>query len=412
MYIVTPEVPASSVRTMRIHRKHTGPTPWWHDAVICAFPARMNEDCLNAVSAYAQPLSELGFHAISFTPAKPDIVWDIDSSLAGCVSAFHQHNLKALLVLPGASLPTIDRTFNITEGITTLLTRVRAALTLGIDGIDLGMLDMPADVRGDIPDADADILRSRFSDLVQILLAEIGGDDNSPVLTAASPINNPDILRRQLEDDWFHHLRDTALENIPWDSSVLHEVLSKSFDVHDSVGQVNAWSYSALSHRPHYPAETPKAWEYDASSERRSAMIFFSLSLPGAVYIPWNDVESIFSYATHAAKTVPHTASDDPSFLSRIREALKIRSRYSLGTASFALVSGLPWAHSGVSVHVVSDVMVVLNTSNETVHVPDCHEFLISSVGTASLSENSVAVAPNACAWFKVARVKPIPSPF
>ena len=396
------------VRTTIVHRPHRGTTPWWHSSVVCDVTSRVDADQLCDVEALTLPLARAGVNAVLIRP-QASLVWGASPRLAPFVQAMHRVGVKVLVHLPGA---TSTHSLDPTEGLTTFLGRLRACVDAGVDGIDVGAIAADAQ----LADSDA---HERFAHLIRVVMSEVSLADTVPIVTAALPQSTPDVVRRHLEEEWFHHLRDSSVEHSPWDSALLAERIATAFEARDPLGHVPAWTYSrAHAVEDSYAAALADAswgavgdrWESDANTDRRRAMLLFSLSLPGAVYLPFGDVGRYEAVPPerHLPARVRRLWRDeaDPG-LALVTRALRVRSEHGMGAASVAQVRGLPWAHSGVSVHMTGAVMVVLNTSDRAVEVPAEHRFLVGSSPVEHEAGQPVGVLPQSCAWFETARVRP-----
>ncbi|QWW19008.1 hypothetical protein I6B53_07660 [Schaalia sp. 19OD2882] len=422
MQTLPPE--SAEVRTTLVHRRRSGSNPWWKSAVICDVPGGVDELQLREVEPLAFDLARLGFQAVSVALASQEQVWGDAADIAPFVERMHRVGLKVLVRLPGADLPAPEAEVDISEGLTTLVGRVRACVEAGVDGIDLGRISPPAHLRGDVPPEVASWQAQRFSRLVRVLLSELGQDEGAPVLTAESPVSDPVSLTSQLREDAFHMLRDASLANCPWDARRLHETLSANYRVRDWADRVSAWTWSRMHHL-HDALEVPRfahpaasgmlpatSWENGASAARRDAMGLFALSLPGSAHVPLLDVGGDVLVGEDA--TVHRVWSKAP--LRHVRQeriglVLRTRTRRGMGTGSMATIDGLDWIHEGVGVHLVSGVLVVLNTSRAPVTVPSEYELLVSSTGAEAEAGGAFDVVPESCAWFVTPRVEAPPTP-
>jgi len=408
------EIPTTeqAVTTTLVHRVHRGPAPWWNDAVICDVAGILDDLEIAQLGDLLLDMSRAGFTAVLIRPARSDLVLD-GSTLADFVLRAHRAGLKILVRLAGA-LPPGDPGQDgqagsafaaLEDGASALVVRARAALKAGADGVDLGIIDEVG------PAGDVDGSRAaRFSQLVQILHAEEADVDPVPILTAETLLDDPAAFHRHLEDDWFHHLRDDALVTAPWDARVLRARVRDSLHDRDVLGQVAGWHWSH-TRIVHDSLHVPDgSWEHGSSEKRRAAMALYSLTLPGAAYVP-------FCHVGGRAHPVPGTAprhhrtwgetgraAEEARLLAR---ATRIRAERLIGTGSLAYIAGLDWAPSEVAVHIAAGVTVVLNTSAAPVLVPPEHRLLVASDGSGSVEGEPTHVGPEVCAWFDTARIQP-----
>lgn len=404
-----------AVTTVLVHRVHRGAAPWWSHVVACDVAGSLDDAELSEVAGLLLDLSRAGFGAVLIRPARSDIAVD-GSVLADFVTRAHRAGLKVLVRLSGARVPGdpggdgAGAFTDLEDGASALVVRTRAALKAGADGIDLGIID-----EGDalVPRDVAAARAVRFTHLVRILHAELADFDPLPILTAETLLGDDAAFHRHLEEDWFHHLRDDALVTAPWEARVLRERVGRSLSDRDLLGQVAAWHWSH-TRVVHDSAHVPEgSWEHGASESRKTAMALYSLTLPGAAYVPFchlggrtepvgrGEAPSDRHHRTWAGSD---QAAAEARLLAR---ATRVRAERLMGTGSLAFVDGLAWAPPGVSVHVCAGVMVVLNASDAPVDVPAEHRLLLSSDGTEPVADQPTRIAPEVCAWFETARVQP-----
>jgi alpha-glucosidase len=408
----------SAVTTLLVHRVHRGDAPWWSHAVVCDVAGSVDDAEMAEVSGLLLDISRAGFSAILIRPARSDIALD-GSALAGFTTRAHRAGLKVLVRLSGARVPGDPEDAggaftDLEDGVSTLVVRARAALKAGADGIDLGIIDEGGPARDE---ADA----GRFTHLVRILHAELADFDPMPILTAEALLGDEPAFRRHLEEDWFHHLRDDALVTAPWEAGALRRRVRSSLSERDRLGQVAAWHWSH-TRVVHDSVHVPEgSWEYGSSEARRTAMALYSLTLPGAAYVPFCHLGGR-THALPCASSAPGAREADryhrtwgasPQAAGEARllaRATRVRAERLMGTGSLAFVDGLPWAPPEVAVHICAGVMVVLNTSDAPVLVPAEHRLLLcSDASAAAAADEPTRIGPDACAWFDTARVQPAP---
>ncbi|WP_026460822.1 hypothetical protein [Schaalia suimastitidis] len=391
---MTVDASSTRVRTVLLHRKHRGPSVWWHNAVVLPIGPALDGEALANLLHLGQCASSLGVDAVHVELSTADVVRD--RRLALFVASTHEHSLKVLVTLPGAAIPVDASTLDVMEGVTTLLGRIRACRAAGADGVDLAEIPDPASIA--TPDGQARYAQ-RFTDLVQVLLAEVSGEDDSPILTASSATTSVDVLRHQLEDNWFHHLRDTFLNHTAWDGPSIARTLRQAYELRDPIGQVTAWSWSASENDA---AASPQTGYDD------NARLLASLALPGSVYlasgIPVAQCSPLEAQASALGGGTTRVAM--------LREATRLRRERDMGTGSLAIVDGLEWAPDGVLVMIVSGIMVVLNTTSTDIEVPSQHLPLLTSAAPRHRSAVSFTLPAHSCGWFETARVQAAPTPF
>jgi hypothetical protein len=157
-----------------------------------------------------------------------------------------------------------------------------------------------------------------------------------------------------------------------------------------------------------------RSWQVDASPDRRAAMALYELSVPGAVYVPFEHLAGRLQPIGEGRAHRTWAAGERASLEARtLGIALRLRNERAMGSGSFAFVDHLEWTHPGVGVHVCAGTMVVLNTSDAPVEVPAEHRFLVSSHVTDQAAPHAAGVPrmvpPETCAWFDTARIQPAP---
>lgn len=336
------------------------------------------KDSLRAIAAD-------NFDAVVIRPEYFGILSEMSTELADFIEYAHSIDLRVIVRIPGVSARELAAGhFDIEDGISTILGRVRAALAAHADGVDLGPLDLLEPYESPVAQAR---LRRRIARLSGNLLAELEEYNHDPILVASASVWDVDVVREHIHEDWFHHLKDAALINAPWQSAAIVEAIRISLDLHDPLGAVTPWIWT----KAHMEGTEghPHSWENTADTSRHTAMELLALSLPGATYV------------SSPAPTVEHP------HVSPVREALRIRRSYDMGRGSLGVVSGLEWANSDVAVLLCGGVMVVLNTGETDVHVPREHSFLVSSMPVVTAADGDSIVPPQTCAWYETARVQP-----
>ncbi len=393
-----------AVTTTLVHRVQRGRFPWWRRSVVCDFAGVVDDTDLAAIEDLVLDLARVGYDAVVVRPARCDIVLD-GAVLEQLITRVHRAGLKVIDRLSGALLPvggTMGGAFmDLESGVSTLVVRTRAALKSGADGVDLGLID-EAGADPAVPDP----RDGRFTRLVQIEEAELADFDPVPILSAEAGASTGPAFRRHLEEEWFHHLRDDTLVAAPWDADGLRGRVSRSLHDRDRLGQVAVWHWSRTCDGAGAPA--PGSWHEGGGDLRRAAMALYSLSLPGAVYVPFRDLGGRETDAggdrLHRTWSADEVARRESHLLAR---ALRARSERSMGSGSLAFVDNLDWSHPGVGIHISAGVMVVLNTSATPVTVPGEHHLVVSSDGMQPGRGVPTVVLPDVCAWFDTARVQP-----
>lgn len=408
--------PTAPVRTTVVHRKHRGPGQWWRSAVICDVPGAVDSQQLADVEQLADRLTAIGLTAVSLFIGDPLLVRS--TVLADFISVMHQRDLKVIIRLRGARIPTSDpATLDLEDGITTLIGKVRALVAAGVDGVDLGLIEAPVAAA---TEADPGDIQHRFCQFVRVLRREFGDGDSAPILTAEVPSADPTEALEHFGHNTFHHLRDGALSSSTWNAQSLAEAITTSYEVRERTGREPSWVWSGL-HLADTPAEVIRAahpaghlsfadptWESGASQSRRDAMALLACALPGSVHVTLGDIGARIVIDQRVRRQWSEDSTLDRR-LELARRILDVRKERNMGLSSLSTVEGLAWVRAGVTVLMVSGVMVVVNTSPAPIEVPGEHHLLVASTGedgTMVTPGQSFALAGESCAWFVTARIR------
>lgn len=406
----TPEV---STTTRLVHRGGHQEASWWHTAAVCDLPGAYDEaDLLTLVETLAD-IKKLGFQALLLRLSIPDVKQQ-RPQLAALVKRAHCEGLRVLVrigsspveevVAPADSPPLLE----LDNDARILAERTRVVLAAGVDGVDLGMID-------DAPhEPDGEGRAELFTQTVNQQLAELVDLDSAVILTAEATRANPEFFERHVTEDWFHHLRDDALFDAPWEATRLRRRIQQKYASHDPLGQAIAWRPSLGGQRSMSPRQRgirPGSWEDGASPQRIDAMMMFVASLPGAIYLPFLQSGGIVWVTSTRPPELRLAMGKEPH--DRFRRGLtdrvlSLRQQKKLASGSLAFVDGLDWANEGVSVHLSGHVMVVLNASDRAIEVPAEHTVLLYSDGFVSADSEATVVEPDTCAWFIPAQHQPV----
>lgn len=401
---VTEVINGDACTTRLIHRGERQEVSWWQQAVICDVPGAFADCDLTAIFPLLPAIRRLGFEAILLR------VFDLSTHRKGAklpllVKEAHGHDLKVLVRPTGAdtqNLAAVDSPplIDLDADSDALEAQLSAAYDIGVDGVDLGMInDEP-----DLPNAEQ--RTSNFSATVNRLLAQLADLNSKVILTAEATRSNPEFYKHHLTEDWFHHLRDDSLFATPWNAAQLQQKIRVCFADHDSLGQAIPWRPSLggrWSSSSRLRGVISGSWEDQATDSRYDAMMTFTSSLPGAIYLPFRGVGGeVWATSSYPPQLRFALGTDAYARFRRglARNALQLRRRHGLGTATLAFVDNLPWANKDVSVHLSGKVMVVLNTSTEPVVVPVENQPLLYSAGFFDSSDEGTILEPETCAWF------------
>lgn len=403
-------VPRESVTTTQlIHRADRGARSWWHSATVCDLPGAFGDHNLRQVRALLPDIRGAGFSAILLRLAVADTAQLIDA-LSGLVESAHDSGLKVVVRVGGAEAGVLlgptdpSPHLGLDADPAVLIERTRQLVDIGVDGVDLGLIDDDPD------DPDSPRLAELFSQTVSRQLAELADAETTAILTAEAIRTGNTFFERHVTEDWFHHLRDDALFHSPWDAAELASRVRSAFSIRDPLGQVVAWRPSRGA--DWVPGAGPAADLIDSWADNRipdqrfNAMMAFVAALPGALYLPFQQCGgSLREEGAQLQLSLANNPHDRFQF-DLTRRILHLREEYQLATATLAEVSGLDWCPADALVHLVGGIVVVLNTSDEEIHVPSEHSPLLYSDGFLSTTDSCTVMGPDTCAWFVPAQTE------
>ncbi len=396
-----------TVTTTLVHKRENTAVPWWHGAVICDLPGSYDNEDLDRVAKLLPDIATLGFDAVLLRPADPRV----DVGLTNLPAFIDAANVLGLKVLVRAFLTDSERPLHpeqtppllpLQHDVDSLSEMAQAILGANADGVDLGM------VNDELGSPDGAANAKAFTQAVQAQLAEVELAGKDAILSAAIRWEPQDLAQRHLTEDWFHHLRDDLLVKAPWDAQAIQGRVGSAYEARDPLGHSAAWRYS-LPKWTSFPGTRNSAdygWADAKNSERRErAMLLFTLSLPGAVYVPF----------LHVGGGIKAVGGKNPGLKFNFRKgrqarrdadlaanAIRLRARSDMSTSTLAFVTGQPWANKDTCVHTNGSIMVVLNTGSEPLVLPSENRPMISSRTTATNELGETVVKPDSCTWFKV----------
>ena len=171
----------------------------------------------------------------------------------------------------------------------------------------------------------------------------------------------------------------------------------------------------------------PSSGEDGADTARRASMRIILAGLPGAVYLPFGFSGGHVEFDGVAVRPFMASSPAEKARVQHTKLALKLRQKHDLGNASFAWAQGLPWQNRDAAVFLSGDIMCVVNTSDEALHVPLEHQLLLRSdstkddaipasptvlktgparIFTNTEREKQNCLSPGTTAWFKPARIQ------
>lgn len=403
--------------TTLVHRASPGPAPWWRQALVYEVPSpQLGAVEVPGLFGLLDHVVSLGMDTVLLRPSLMDAVHDLDV-LARLTDLAHERGLRVLTRVSGGVGPVTGphagedaRVFVGAEaGGEELVRRSGAFLSAGADGVDVGTI-VPPQVTSQ---TDLDVLSSYIADLHGMLA--LHSEDG--ILGADVSADYPDAMRHHLQEDWLHHLRDDSLVLARWDADSLTRHVTASLAEHDRFGAPPVWrvlpSFHLLPETD--PGDGRRWFVTDAAERRRRAIALqtLALALPGAVYVrqgdeiamldadkPTSPLELSALVNRHAATQ----ASEFGSPLATVRHATRLRRERRLASAPTAFVTGLRWCPPDALTVLVRDLLVLVNTSDAPVALPEHAEVLLSSQHL-SQAEGRLLVPPSATAWLDAATV-------
>lgn len=374
---------AGYVRTQLIHRRNTGPSPWWRTVTIAEIPGVIDPVGADMLAESMFSIARSGFRAVVFRPALVDLGVSVEP-VKKVIDAAHRVGLYALVRLSGADhtpapSDTIPNPFYGYEGNkANLIVRAREPLKAGADGIDLGRIE-------EAPGSpDAQQYADEFTLLTRFLLAELADFSPDHILTAGARTDYQSFYHHHLEEEWLHHLRDDRLHRVAFQTDALKESITQTFNERDRIGAVPVWKamLPRLTGTPGVENVYPGSWEDGATPERRSAMRLLIASLPGAIYLPFGFSGGHVDFEGAAVRPSPAISDAEKARVRHTTLALRIRAEHELGNGSFAWVEGLDWQEPGVAVVMTGGILGVLNTTDHTIEVALDNQLLLRSDST------------------------------
>ena len=405
--------------TTLVHRASSGPIEWWRDGLVyeIASPELGAADLAGAHRMLDHVVS-LGFTALLLRPSLLETSTNQIDSFQALAEQAHERGLRVVVRVSGALGPVTgahvhdDDRFVVGaersgEGI---LERAEAFLAAGADGVDLGTIIPPeVDERTDL---------GRLTEYFTILHGLVAMHVEDGILGADVSADYPDTMRHHLQEDWLHHLRDDALTLTRWDVESLTRHITASLAEHDRFGAPPVWRY--LPSFRLSAATDPgdgRRWFDVAGEERRRrglSMQALMLALPGALYLRQGDEIALLDQdkpeaAMELAALVgahAHTqASQFGSPLATVRHATRLRRERKLATSTLAFVTGLDWCPPQALTLLVRDVVVLVNTTDQAVALPEHASVLLSSQ-QLDQKDGLLQVPPTTTAWLDAATVR------
>lgn len=403
--------------TTLVHLPYDGPLEWWRDALVYEIDSpSMDAPSVIRAQAILDHAVSLGMTAVLVRPASmPDA--DAATALRAFVERAHYLGLRVITRVSGGlrpvtgphareANPVVIGEERLAEG---LLDRARAFLDAGSDGIDLGTI-VPPQV-----DEATDLDRlSHYLNTLQALVVEHVEDG---ALGADVSSHYPEALLHHFQDDWLHHLRDDHLVLAQWSAESITHHVATSLDEHSRFGAPPVWRYLP-GHRVVGQADPGdgRRWFETGSEElsRRSlALAAFVLALPGACYVRQGDEVALLdpekpedplalAYLVNERSATQGAQFASP--LATIRHGAHVRREHALATAPLAFVKGLPWCPDGALAAIARDLLIVVNTSDSPVELPEHAEALLSSAPLEQ-RHGRLSIPPSTTAWLVAASV-------
>lgn len=400
-----------TITTSLIHKRENGEISWWQTTVICDMPGLWDNCGLRQLSELLPQIAELGFESLLIRPAGPIVEGEV-SFLPDFVAAAHRVGLRVIVrvfILPEGSVleaPDSPPLLHLEDDVALVTERIRTALESGVDGVDLGTIELPGELVGDSERSKA------FSSAVNFALAELAGFDDDRILTAALPAEPEEEFVRHLREDWFHHLRSSVMFDVEWRRDDMRQAITRVFSQRDSLGLSTPWRHALVRPQVAQTARTSAdtGWARGASAQRHLAMNLFVSALPGSAYLPFLQVGGSTHYPAdnRSAVEVSLGATEQDQINSQgIAQALHIRREQGLAVSPLAFIDGLPWAGDDTLVMLVGHTMVVLNMSERRISVPRSYWLIASSGEAGTIPGGGTSMAPDTCCWFQTADLQP-----
>ena len=403
--------------TTLVHRPLNGPLEWWREAMVYEIPSpELNGQGLARIQGLLDHVLWLGFSSVLIRPSRLSLPAGTEA-LRTFTSQAHERGLRVIGRVSGALGPVTgihardDQRYLIgaEKAGDGLLERAEAFLSVGVDGIDFGTI-IPPEVAGQ---TDLAQLTEYFTTLQGLITSYV--DDG--VIGADVSAAYPDSLLHHLQEDWLHHLRDDSLLLAGWNVESLTRHLSRSLADHDRFGSAPAWRHLPCHGLDEDTAPGPgRPWSAVEEVERlrrTAAMQALMLALPGAVYLRQGDEISIpdrerpdspVELALRVGQIAPGENQQLGSPLANVRHAAHLRRDRRLAAAPLAFVTGMDWSRPDVFTLLARDVLVVVNTAEHAVALPEHAEVLMSSQ-LLGRDDNHVLVPPTTTTWIEASTV-------
>lgn len=361
-------------------------------------------------------VASLGFTALLLRPSLMDARNDLDP-FRELVGRAHGAGVRIVVRVSGALGPVTGPHAHDDDRIVVgaeregegIVERAEAFLSAGADGIDLGTI-IPPEVaeRTDL---------ARLTEYFSILHGLIAGYTDDGMIGADVSADYPRTLHHHLQEDWLHHLRDDALILARWDAESMTAHLTRSLDDHDRFGAPPVWRFL-----PSYrlceatdPGDGLNWFAVDDGRRRQraTALQALALALPGSVYLRQGDEVGLPdsdkpTAPLELAGLVNARAHDQGSLfgspLATVRHATHVRRERRLAAAPLAFVTGLDWCPPRTLTLLARDVLVMVNTTDEPVILPQGADVLLSSQGLEQ-AEGRLMVPTMTTAWLDAASV-------
>lgn len=405
-----------TITTNVVHSRDRGDLSWWQTTVICDLPGVYDDEDLRAVAQVLPDLAATGFETLLIRPSTL-VNETADSYLPQFITHAHALGMRVIVrvfVLPddrawdaGEELPQLEMEADLDP----VAQRIRVALTSGADGVDLGT------IHTSLHGPEADQPTSPFDSAVNVALAELATSDDDLVLNASLPAEPRSVFLRHLHENWFHHLRSSALLESPWSGPTLREVITATYTARDSLGLSTPWRH--VVQKP-YASDKPGGsetigWARGADESRYNAMNLFVSALPGSVYLPFSHcggrVEAVPSALPNVrikAEASFGQTPGDREVAEVTRRALQAREAEGLASGPLAFIDGLSWADDAdVLVLISGPLLIVLNASENRIEVPRKYRLVVASDEVGMAAGGSTLVPPQTCCWFRPDEITP-----
>ncbi len=398
--------------TTLVHRPSSGDCDWWRGAQIYEINAPViGEVDHGRALGLLDHVQSLGFDGIL---VRPSLFGQSDPGLADLrrfSEAAHNRGLRVITRLSGALGPVTGRHARDDNRLTAgqealgpgLIERAEEFIDAGVDGIDLGAIIPPEASQT----TDLDLLSRTCAELLML----VSSATSDGILGADVTAEYGDSLHHHLQKDWFHHLRNDRLFLTRWNADSIARHLTASLEEYERFGAPPAWRVMPpYRYRPELEPSDDRRWfvtDRATRLRRGTALQTLMLALPGAIYLRQGDEvgildddkdESPLALVEEVNRLAGEQGSLFGSPVATVRHASHLRRERKLSCAPMAFVSGMDWCPDEALTILVRDVLVLANTTDAPISLPEHAEVLLASHELAH-ADGHLIVPPTTTVW-------------